>query len=248
MKFFGEGLSELHAQLGGCIRKEAQVEEAKALFLQLHAAVHLSAVGGGSANEVDALFCDLERAEYAVMPTAKDETIAWALWHLARIEDLTMGVLAGRGDQLFDHQWQIRLNAPITDTGNALTDDEIMQLSKSLDTAELLHYRNEVGRRTRAMVQTLTAADLRRPVDPALLEKIRSEGGVTGQSDSAWLLDFWAKKRCGRPTPDAAHPPRDAAFERLLQMERANSHPAAILPPLTIQRRPAVRRFACQPL
>ncbi len=194
MKYFGEGLSELHAQLGGCIRKEAQLEEAKALFLQLHAAVHLSAVGGGSANEVDALFCDLERPEYAVMPTAKDETIAWALWHLARIEDLTMGVLAGRGDQLFDHQWQIRLNAPITDTGNALTDDEIMQLSKSLVTAELLHYRNEVGRRTRAMVQKLTAADLRQPVDPTLLEKIRSEGGVTQQSDSAWLLDFWAKK------------------------------------------------------
>ena len=75
MKYFGEGLSELHTQLNSCIRKEAKLEEAKALFLQLHAAVHLSAMSGGSANEVDALFCDLERSEYAVMPTVKDETI-----------------------------------------------------------------------------------------------------------------------------------------------------------------------------
>lgn len=27
------------------------------------------------------------------MPTLKDETIAWVLWHIARIEDLIMGIL-----------------------------------------------------------------------------------------------------------------------------------------------------------
>ncbi|MDR1547029.1 MAG: hypothetical protein LBT06_00340 [Hungatella sp.] len=29
--------------------------------------------------------------EYAIMPTGKEETMAWVLWHIARIEDLTRG-------------------------------------------------------------------------------------------------------------------------------------------------------------
>ena len=63
------------------------------------------------------------------MPTSKDETIAWVLWHIARIEDLTMGILVAGDGQLFDTGWKRRINLPVSDTGNALSDDGIMQLS-----------------------------------------------------------------------------------------------------------------------
>ena len=42
----------------------------------------------------------LEDPEYAVMVTSKDETIAWALWHIARLEDLTMNLLGSGGEQV----------------------------------------------------------------------------------------------------------------------------------------------------
>ena len=48
-----------------------------------------SETGMGYKNETDNLLFDLRREEYALMPTNKDETIAWVLWHIARIEDLT---------------------------------------------------------------------------------------------------------------------------------------------------------------
>lgn len=194
MKYFGEGLSEDHKELNKIIRKQDSIEAAKKLFLDLHKKLHLSNITEGEENEVDRLFSDLEPLEYAVMPTSKDETIAWVIWHIARIEDLTMGILVSGEDQLFNEDWKKRMNAPITDTGNALDDEGIMKLSKSLQVEELLHYRSAVGKRTRQIVASLHPGDMVRKVIHDAIEKIRLEGGVTMEEDSKWLLEFWGGK------------------------------------------------------
>ena len=194
MKYFGVGLSELHKELSSVIRKRNEADRAKALFLDLHAKLHLSEVTGTEPNEVDGLLKDLSPGEYRIMPTSRDETIAWALWHLARIEDLTMSFLVAEEEQIFDSDWKKRLNAPIDDTGNALADDEIMELSERLDVDVLAAYRGAVGARTRDIVKNLSAADLQRRVSPQGIGKIREAGGVTEQDESRWLLDYWGKK------------------------------------------------------
>lgn len=194
MKYFGEGLSEKHKDLNSIIRKTAEFERAKALFLEIHAKLNLSIVSETAENEVDFLLGDLSRNEYAIMPTSKDETIAWALWHIARLEDITMNLLVARGDQVFNQEWKVRLNVAITDTGNALSDEEIMELSKSINTSELICYRNAVAKRTREIVSTLNPADVKRKICSADLEKILSAGGVTQHESSIWLLGFWGKK------------------------------------------------------
>lgn len=194
MKYFGEGLSEKHKELSSIIRKPEKIEQAKKLFLDIHANLHLSVISNGIENEVDRLIRDLVEQEYAIMPTNKDETIAWVIWHIARIEDLTMGILIYGGNQLFNDEWKKKLNSTITDTGNALTDEEIIKLSKSLNIPELLQYRNEVGKRTRVIVERLSSDDMKRKISSKRLEKILEEGGVTTHDDSIWLLDFWGKK------------------------------------------------------
>lgn len=194
MKYFGDGLSEQHKELSCIIRKEAETERAKGLLLDIHAKLNCSVVSNTAENEVDHLLCGLDRDEYAIMPTSKDETIAWVLWHIARIEDLTMNLLVAREDQVFNTEWKKRLNVTITDTGNALSDEEIMELSKSLNIDELICYRNTVAKRTRELIGNLSAADFRRKVLPADLDRILSIGGVTQQEGSIWLLEFWGKK------------------------------------------------------
>lgn len=104
MKYFGNGLSELHKELNAIIRKPDKLDEAKQLFLELHSKLHLSSMAGTSPNEVDNLLNDLAPYEFSIMPTSKDETIAWVLLHTARIEDLTMGILVADGKQLFDSE------------------------------------------------------------------------------------------------------------------------------------------------
>lgn len=194
MKYFGNGLSEQHKVLNSVIRKPDKVETAKQLFLDLHAKLHLSAVSNTEQNEVDILLKDLAPHEYGRMPTSKDETIAWVLWHIARIEDMTMNILVADSVQLFDDEWKKQLNAPISDTGNALSDNEIMDLSCRLNIEKLISYRNAVGARTRDIVKALSANDMKRKVSAQGLEAIKQVGGVTEQEDSLWLLDFWGKK------------------------------------------------------
>ena len=194
MKYFGAGLSEKHKQLNSLIRKPSELRNARELFLEIHAALHLSCVSGTCLNETDLLLNDLKPEEYTVMPSSKDETIAWVIWHIARIEDLTMGILVAGADQIFDKNWKDRIKAPATDTGNAMSDEEIMCLSHTADIEELLNYRNAVGKRTREIAAGLTSEDMKRKVSASGLSKILSEGGVTEQEDSKWLLDFWGKK------------------------------------------------------
>lgn len=194
MKYFGHGLSEQHKELNSIIRKPSETQRSKDLFLQIHAKLHPSVVSDTDRNEVDNLLCDLKQNEYAVMPTRKDETIAWVLWHIARIEDLTMNILVAREEQVFNQDWRERLNSRITDTGNALTDDEIMELSRTINTEQLICYRNAVAHKTRDIIRSLSAADLKRRVRQDDIDKILSVGGVTQQENSIWLLDFWGKK------------------------------------------------------
>lgn len=164
------------------------------MFLDIHARLNEARVSNTSFNEVDQLIQDLTVEEYAVMPTKNDETIAWVLWHIARIEDITMNILVAKQKQIFNEDWQTLLHCPITDTGNALNDDEIIELSHSINIQELLNYRNEVAKQTRKIVSLLTYEDMIRKVDIADIHKIKQINGVTDHENSIWLLDFWSKK------------------------------------------------------
>lgn len=194
MKYFGEGLSEKHKELSSIIRKKDSLQKSKDLFFSVHSKLHLSEITGTESNEVDALLIDLKDYEWSVMPTSNDETIAWVIWHIARIEDLTMSFLVARENQIFNSDWQNKMNVSITDTGNALSDDEIMDLSQNINITQLLKYRNAVGRNTCRIVENLSSDDLKRKVSSEDLNKILMCGGVTEQEDSIWLLDFWGKK------------------------------------------------------
>jgi len=82
------------------IRKPDYFDEAISLCFELHAFVHQS----GMSNIINRTLADevcenLREIDYIHMPTAKDVTIAWNLWHITRIEDITMNLLVGDGKQ-----------------------------------------------------------------------------------------------------------------------------------------------------
>ena len=86
------------------------------------------------------------------------------------------------------------IGVPISDTGNAMTDDEILSFSKQICIDELLKYRDTVGIKSREIVKKLKFTDMKRRISPDGTSRILREGGVTEQADSTWLLDFWGKK------------------------------------------------------
>jgi hypothetical protein len=190
------------------IRVEDRFDEAMKLCYKIHAFVHESSVSAGedAINIDDKIIYDgdqtladaacenLRDIDYYTMPTVKDVTIAWNIWHLARIEDITMNILVGGGNQVFDEKWRGVLNTEVKDTGNAMSDDEIIKLSKELNKPALLEYRRAVGKRSREILASLRPADMKRKFMKECVESIPILGCLTEQPDSIWLMDFWGRK------------------------------------------------------
>lgn len=194
MKYFGEALGEKHSALGKLIRRKDCIDDAKRLFFEIHCAVNMPLVYGVKQTEAGELLSGISDGEYAIMPSKNDETIAWSLWHIARIEDVTMNMLAARTEQVFSDEWRTKINAPVSDTGNSMSDDEIMKFSKAVDIRQLIAYRNAVAVRTREIVGALCAEDMRRKVSAEDIERVALCGAVSADEESAWLLDYWAGK------------------------------------------------------
>ncbi|WP_139905747.1 DinB family protein [Clostridium thermarum] len=182
--------------LKSILTKQDKFDEAIELCLQQHALVHASEMSKieGMTFE-DELWDGLEDFAFRTMPTAKDETIAWSLWHLTRIEDITMNILVADEEQVINSgDWLERMKVTVCDTGNSMSDEEIIELSNRLDMNELRNYRIAVGRKTREIIQRLKPSDVKRKMEPVRLQRILDEGAVLEAEESRWLIDFWGRK------------------------------------------------------
>lgn len=184
------------ALLREIINKPDRFDEAIELCLEMHSLVHTSEMSGTNISTFeDELWDGLDEFSFRTMPTIKDATIAWNLWHLTRIEDITANILIADDIQVINRDnWLDKMNVTVCDTGNAMTDEEIEALSLAINMKELRNYRIAVGRKTREIIKQLQAKDMKRKMEPAGLQRIFDEGGVLRVKGSEWLVDFWGKK------------------------------------------------------
>ncbi len=161
------------------------------LFLAQHATVHASEVAAcGLYSFDDELWQGLSEEAARCIPKNGEHSIAWMIWHIARIEDVTMSLLVAGGRQAFSgDDWPVRMNATVRETGNALDEAGITALSTGLAIEGLRAYRTAVGKRTRIIAGELTFEDVKRKIDATRLERVRDEGAVPEAAD--WLLRYW---------------------------------------------------------
>jgi len=194
------------------IQKRAAFPEAMALALDVHAMTHGSEISPSqSPTYEDDIRAGLSDEDFARLPAPDARTtfslrdgylepcytLAWHFWHITRIEDLVGNILIRNGPQVFDAKWAQRLAATATDTGNAMPLADIAVFSKQLKAQEFLQYRFAVGKRTRAIIQSLVPEDMKRKPTPEGLSRLMTEGGLTEQKESKWLLDFWGNRTVG---------------------------------------------------
>ncbi len=87
-------------------------------------------------------------------------SIAWILWHIARIEDVAVNVMVADDRQVFDRgDWAVHLNVARRDVGTGMSDSAIEDLSRTIDIPSLRAYRLAVGRRTRDVARELPQAE-----------------------------------------------------------------------------------------
>lgn len=196
MEYTRKTWNENQKKLRELFKKESTFDSAIDLFMDQHARVHTSEVSGfdGMTFE-DELWNNLDDTTFRKGQNKKGRTVAYGIWHSARIEDITMNLLVAGEEQVIDHDnWMDRIKSTIYDTGNTLGSEGILKFSQSINIQALRGYRNAVGEKTRKIVASLEYKDLKAKALESGLEKIMDLGAVANDEEAIWLLDFWGKK------------------------------------------------------
>jgi hypothetical protein len=121
-------------------------------------------------------------------------SVAWLLWHMARVEDVGVNRFVVDRAQVLDDGWLGRLGVARRDVGTGMSDAEVDDLSARIDLEALRGYWQAVTRRTPEIVQTLRGSDLETIVAADRVKQVaQAEGAVAPGAE--WLTEFWASKR-----------------------------------------------------
>lgn len=141
----------------------------------------------------DLLLEDLEEDKIRQIPEGQSHSIAWIIWHLTRVEDVTMNLLVAGQNQVFETgSWQSKTASPIKHTGNGTGLDEVNAVSAVVDIDALRAYRVAVGLATQEIVRRLTLVDFNRKVDPDNIQRILDEGAVIQAGMD--VVDYWRRR------------------------------------------------------
>jgi len=142
---------------------------------------------------VDGLFGSLSEAQLRARPHPGVNTIAWLLWHSARIEDVALNRFLTDRPQVLE-EWIGRLAVPRRDVGTGMTDAQVGDLSARIDLQALRGYLGAVTARTLAAVGMLRGSDLEAPVPGDRVKRVVLTEGVVAPG-AEWLTEFWAAGR-----------------------------------------------------
>lgn len=181
-------------ELRGIMMGGASHDEAIQLFLRHHAMLHSGKMEQDALwSFEDEVFNNLTDGQIRRLPPKGMHSIAWIIWHIARIEDVAMNLLvAGRRQVINQENWLKRMNSPVSDTGNVMDKQGIADLSVRINIQALRDYRLRVGRRTREIVRQLDADALSAKVDPYRLEQVILEGALVEAARA--IADYWGRR------------------------------------------------------
>lgn len=181
-------------QLQDLLADRGSHSQAIQLFLRQHAEVHSSSTSSfGAWSFQDEILADLTDQQIKELPSRAEHSIAWVIWHMARIEDVTMSMLVAGAEQLFTRdEWMPRLGIAAQHTGNAMAKDEIAALSEAIDVDGLLNYRAAVGRRTEVIAKELAPGDIRQKVSSSRLDRVVQAGVV--RTEAKEIIEYWGRR------------------------------------------------------
>lgn len=186
--------------------KGTDIEKIRKLTLEVHAMVHPAEISGRTEKTIADYVLDymMSGNQNAIVPRedfdvdlhyagTRKVPMCWQFWHTYRIEDLVSNILMVNQNQIFNAEWQRRIGASITDTGNALEFDEAVAFGEGINSHALRDYMIAVGKNTRGILEGLTLEQIQSMVPEGWVMRILEEGGVTTDFRSVWLLVFWGR-------------------------------------------------------
>lgn len=173
------------------------VNRAIELFLNHHALLHSSKMSNGCIHTLeDFVLESLEESALRKYPVNAPDTknsIVWHLWHIARVEDMTINILVADGQQvLHSDNWLQKMNITFPHSGNSMSDDDIAELSSSIHIDSLLEYRKAVGKKTRQIISSLEQDEFRNKVQDCRINRLFDEKAIL--QEASGIAEYWSKK------------------------------------------------------
>lgn len=184
-------------QLRKLLSSKTHHEEGIRLFLEQHANVHTAAISGWEYWSLyDEVMSGLSDDQVKAIPRPGLNSIAWLLWHITRIEDMTINFLVFERPQvLFSGGWETRLGLPSPDAGASMDEGEVAGLSAQFNVQALKNYRAEVGRSTRRGVLRLQPTQLKEMVPASAVQQFVEEGSISQKG--LWLFEYYLNRTRG---------------------------------------------------
>lgn len=129
-------------------------------------------------------------------PHPRVNSIAWILWHMARVEDAGINrFITDRPQVLDEGSWMERMNVPYRHNGGEMTFGEVDELSRRINLDGLHGYVLAVQTRTRETVSTLTMSDMDAVMEEGHLRKILVDEGLAHSNPEGFIQNYlnWSK-------------------------------------------------------
>jgi hypothetical protein len=189
--------NEKHKLLTEIILKPNEHVRAIELFLTHHSLLYSSKMGNGNCPTFeDSVLENLDEntlRRYPVNASDTKNSIAWHLWHIARIEDMTMNILVANSQQvLYSDSWLQKMNIRFSHSGNNMSVDDIAELSSSIDIGALLEYRIAVGKQTRRVISSLQSGEFKEKVQTSRIKRLFDENAIL--QEASGIAEYWSNK------------------------------------------------------
>jgi len=103
--------------------------------------------------------CNGTSQQLHFVPEHGSHSIAWCLWHTARVEDIIINGRARQADQVWNESWADRSGLPFEGMGTGMSDEEAIQVKiKDLDAFRA--YQAAVWKQTEEYLDSITDEDL----------------------------------------------------------------------------------------
>jgi hypothetical protein len=180
-------------QLRKALISKAHFDEAIGLFLCQHAAVHTAQISGNSGWSLhDEVLTGLDEDVIRKVPRPGQNSIAWLLWHITRIEDMTIHTLTFGQPQVWNSTWAERLAFSAPDCGASMNEAEVADFSARICVPALMEYRAAVGASTRRSVSGLNAAQAKEIVPTLTVQRLVDEGSIGPKAN--WLFEYYTNR------------------------------------------------------
>jgi hypothetical protein len=145
------------------------------------------------------LFTRWDAAVLRQCPTPQMNSIVWNIWHLLRIEDITLSRFVANVPQVHTHDgWQAKLGISVGHMGTAMTHAEVVELSDQIDLSALAAYQQAVYAQSAQILKTTEELDLQQVWPESHMHAVVAGEAVCLPAIVDGVARYWGALNVGR--------------------------------------------------